>query len=115
MLGIAEQCRSPTILQKLRDLVSMKGGVERHGDPAGTYSPQVGRHPPRMVGRQNGHAGIAVDPAGKPVSHRFGHLLKFGESDTLYSVLALNLEGRVVGEFSCGFLKPLVEVGHGSE
>src|ERR1700686_1411012 len=115
MFLVAKQQRSAAIHQQLLDLVRMKSGVEWNRGPSRGDDSQVGRHPPRMVRRQNRHSRIPRDACRKPVRPALRHPGQFGKRNPLHRLVPLNLKRNVVGKFPGRFLKPLVEGWHESE
>ena len=52
MFRIAEQQGSPAVEQQFLDLIGMESRIQRNRRSAGCDNPQIGRHPPRMIGRR---------------------------------------------------------------
>src|SRR5271169_5857637 len=98
MLAIAEHQRTTAVLKDFRNLIRMKGRIQRNGRATGRDNAEVCSDPARMVVGEDCNSSARLKPVlGEPAPDALRHAPRLGVGVALYPVTALNLQRDVVG------------------
>ena len=110
---VAEQGRAAAVLQQPGQLVGVQSSIERDHRTSRRNSPEICRHPPRMVIRHDGQPRPAHESVlGDPSSDGFGHAAELVVRATLDLIVALKFQCDVFRPALRAFDKTVVESGH---